>query len=102
MPESMEKFGFGQITDADRLTYLHLGKSDQEWLKTIGRKIQSRLPEIVDRFYEYLGQFPPTQELVSTPDLMRRLKATQLEYFQTLFEAQFNNNYFFQRKLRSE
>jgi signal transduction histidine kinase len=86
-----------QLEDAERasrLAFLEISDRERELLSELGTVLAPHLGEIVERWYEFLLGRPETSGLLSRALVQHRLKASQLAYFQALFEAKHDRAYF--------
>lgn len=77
-----------------RKRYLEIAPDDERRLLEAHPLVQSRAPEIINRFYDYLLSHRPTREMLGGPGLIERLKRLQLEYFLELTCGRYDRRYF--------
>jgi signal transduction histidine kinase len=83
---------------ARRRAFLGLGDEDLEKARALAGVFRSFLDGFVDRFYEHLLSHPETAALLTSPELIARLKQTQRRYFESLFQAQLDAAYVADRR----
>lgn len=79
------------------LTYAGIDDSDVEALRSVKSLIESHADEFIDRFYAHLQAFEGTRAFVTDPAVLKRLLDAQRRYLLSLFDAQFDADYFEQR-----
>jgi len=85
-------------SNKQNLLFLHVTAEDQKILREIGAYLSPKMPEVIAKFYDSLLSFDIYQQYLSNPNLVERLKKAQLEYFQNLFDAAFDEAYAAKRR----
>jgi len=83
---------------ARRLAFLELGPQEATRLREIGRTMAENQHALVERFYRHLMSFEATASFLRDPALVTRLKESQRKHFESLFEADWSENYSRQRR----
>lgn len=76
-----------------RLSYLDLSDDDRERLAALEPLLTKHADEFVDVFYRHLLSFTPTRQLLSDPEVKRRLFEKQREYFMSLAGPVIDDDY---------
>jgi signal transduction histidine kinase len=76
-----------------RRAYLGLADEDVERARALSDVFGSFLDDFVEHFYSHLLAHPETAGFLTSPDLVVRLKETQRQYFESLFEARLDAAY---------
>lgn len=85
-----------RITDLElegRMSLFGLTERDVTALRNVRPLIESRISDIVDRFYESQTSVPDIALLIGDADTLRRLRSAQRRYLQGLFSGQYNLEY---------
>lgn len=69
-----------------RARVIGISREDDELLARAAPVLLEHGRSFVDRFYRHLASFPETASLLRSPDLVERLKRTQIEYFRSLLK----------------
>jgi len=77
-----------------RLDYLGLDAAAGARLRRLLPIVSAALPSIADRFYATIGKRPELAALLGGPNNVPRLKRTQIEHWQHLFQGTFDDAYF--------
>ena len=78
----------------EQLRFLQVTETEKQLLRNLAPRLQPRLPEIIDRFYEILqSSEPTTRSFLADSAVVQRLKAAQQAYFENLFTAVFDESY---------
>jgi signal transduction histidine kinase len=84
------------VTDEDlqlRLDFLGFTDEDRKALVQIHDLLESRASGFVDEFYRHLLEFDATRELLTDPELKKRLLAEQRSYLMALTEGEIDKRY---------
>lgn len=82
-----------------RLSVNRLSDRDRKILRDLRRVIMPHMPKIVDEFYAHIGKYPQMMRIIAeSGSTIDRLKKTNPVYFETLFAAKFDNEYFASRE----
>lgn len=82
----------------EQIDYLQVTDTDRNLLHEIAPYVIRKLPDIIEQFYQQLGNYSETKIFLSNPVLVDRLKKAQSQYFKNLFEAAFDTDYISKRK----
>lgn len=77
---------------------MHLAGSEKETLRSLKPILQPRLPEIIDRFYSELVSSGVAHHFFPDQETVQRLKKAQIDYFEDVLEAKFDETYMERRR----
>ncbi|MFQ5670076.1 MAG: protoglobin domain-containing protein [Acidobacteriota bacterium] len=77
----------------ERQRFVCLGAGELELLASLREAIRARADEVIDRFYEHLLGFPHLREILSSPEIVKRVKAAQKEYLLSLTRGRIDRDY---------
>lgn len=84
----------GNRNDLDRrLAFLQLEAGDAERLRSLRAFCGQYMEEFVQAFYRHLFSFEETARFLRDPELVRRLKKSQQAHFESMLDAQWNDEY---------
>jgi signal transduction histidine kinase len=87
-----------ETTDlARRLAFLEIGESDRQRLLDMAPRLKACASDFVETFYRHLFAFEETARFLQDPELVARLKQSQLSHFESMLEADWNEAYVAQR-----
>jgi signal transduction histidine kinase len=78
---------------ARRRAFLNILEEDCERVRALAPAFGAFADEFVERFYAHLFSFPATAAFLRDPELVKRLKGTQKQYFASLLEAKLGPDY---------
>lgn len=81
-----------------RRDYLCLSEADARRLRSLRPQFQADAETFVEQFYQHLQEFESTAKFLRDPELVERLKKLQLQHFDSLFAAEWDENYVEQRR----
>lgn len=81
------------------LQYLGIAPEDIQLLRELKPVVEPHTQTLIDRFYAHLQSFEGTRAFVTDPQVLRRLLEAQRDYLKTLFEANFNEEYYMHRRM---
>jgi signal transduction histidine kinase len=90
------------LTPAEQETrrrFLELTEEDARVLAGLKPWLQGEVDAIVEAFYDHLLRFPPLADMLSNPEVIRRLKGLQRQYFIELIDGVYDADYI-ERRLR--
>lgn len=76
-----------------RMAFLGLEPEDARALRALGPVFEQFAGKFVTAFYEHLFSFEPTAEFLQDPQRLARLKKLQRDYFDSLLQAQWDDDY---------
>lgn len=76
-----------------RLGFLRLDRESRETLRNCRGEILDKLPAIADRFYDFLQSSPALSPLLGNAANIDRLKRTQRDHWDGLFQGSFGSDY---------
>jgi signal transduction histidine kinase len=89
-----KKFGMDEKERAGRLRFLDFSPEDADRLKSIHESAKLHAAELVDKLYEHILSFEQTRTFFTNPDVLRRVKELQKQYFIQLTEGRTDADYF--------
>jgi hypothetical protein len=81
-----------------RLAFLSLGVADAERLRSLRDTCGPYMTEFVESFHRHLFSFDETARFLQDPELVRRLKKSQEAHFESMLDAQWNEDYVVRRR----
>ncbi len=81
-------------TAQERLAFAGLTPEVRDLLPELFRTLEGELPGILDRFYDYLDQWPALAPLLSGEGKVEALKRTQSTHWRLMFSGRFDAEYF--------
>lgn len=91
----VSQFGFLDSQRHERLEQSRIDQQTSERLRELRKILEPGLPAVVDAFYAHLGRFPEAMRIVDRAgSTVERLKKTNPGYFDEIFRAEFDANYF--------
>ena len=78
---------------AQRLAYLTLDADDADRLRALAPVFARHAAEFVETFYRHLLNFDETQQFLTDPELVERLKLTQRDHLKSLLESQWDESF---------
>ena len=84
------------------LAFLEMTDADAEQLRQLAPKFRGYADRFVDAFYKHLFSFEETARFLSDPEQVTRLKTLQKEHFESMFAAQWDEDYLNQRRKLGE
>jgi signal transduction histidine kinase len=98
-PESTTPSAAQDRTDLERrLAFLELGAADAERLRSMRDVCGQSTAEFVESFYYHLSSFEETARFLRDPELVQRLKKTQKSHFESMLDAEWNEDYVVRRR----
>jgi methyl-accepting chemotaxis protein len=89
-----QELGFDEAAMRQRLARYQITDRDLQHLKALEPVLRPRLPQIVDAFYDHLGQFPEAMQIISDAGgSLERLKKTNPDYFDHIFGGRIDEGY---------
>jgi signal transduction histidine kinase len=98
LKELMSDSGQDDPAFRERKRFTCFTEEDAALLKDLGEVFERHADEVVDRFYDHLGQFAPLQPLLDDADLVQRLKGFQRRYLLSLVSGCYDDAYADQRR----
>ncbi|MBD1545568.1 globin-coupled sensor protein [Roseibium aggregatum] len=80
-------------TDNKRLTFIGLSKEHLNALTSNRERVLSVIPEILDRFYDHIGQFPETKSFFKDQAHIEHAKAAQIRHWGIILDGRFDEDY---------
>lgn len=100
MPHYCEKFGYNETRIQQRLAFLYLSKADYPLARRLQDEvIKPNVDVIIERFYEVLLFQPESRRILTSADLIDRLKQAQGSYLLSL-GRDFTSAEYFEERLR--
>ena len=88
----------GQTIETKWRQQLDLNRIDAQTkadLKELGKVLRPQLPKIVDAFYDHLAKFREPQAIIERAgSSIEKLRKTNPQYFEKIFEGEFSQDYF--------
>ncbi|MGZ5051614.1 MAG: protoglobin domain-containing protein [Methylobacter sp.] len=78
---------------SERLSFLQLNARDLDLLKALHQTVKGRHATFIDDFYTHLQHFDSTRNLLTDPELVKRLKLKQETYFDRLTAGNYDADY---------
>lgn len=78
---------------AERRAFFALGRDDEERLRALAPEMARNAEAIVDTFYRFLREAPPTAPFLRDPSAIGHLAKTQREYLLRLFSGSYDAAY---------
>lgn len=83
-----------EITELrERLAYLEFDEQDRAQLQDLNDRLRDRRDEFVDEFYRHLFTFEATARFLRDPQLVERLKLSQMEHLEHMLAAEWSDAY---------
>jgi methyl-accepting chemotaxis protein len=76
-----------------RKEWLQLEKEDENRINRLGPKFTKHADNIIDRLYDHFVKFTETKRLLPDEATIRRLKGTQKDYFEGIFNGNYDTGY---------
>jgi signal transduction histidine kinase len=86
-----------KIDLAKRLAFLDMSAADAEKLRRLVPAFRATADAFVDAFYKHLTSFPETAQFLQDPKRVERLKQLQKAHFESILEAQWDEQFLEQR-----
>src|SRR5258708_23610411 len=97
--ELVEKYEQGEQQRQRRKEFLGLTPADEQALAHLKEQFSLVAPQLAERFYQHLLAAPETASFLADPQLLARLKQSQMQYFRELVSGEYGAAYF-ERRLR--
>jgi len=78
---------------SERLEFMRFGPEDQARAAKRAPLFKASIGRALDVFYDHLGQTPGLSRMFSSPDHMRRVKASQAVHWERLLSGQLDDDY---------
>jgi rsbT co-antagonist protein RsbR len=92
----MSSFGYRPATEEEvhklKLSYGVLDQ-DLNYISQAGKMVIPKLSDHIEVFYAWLGNRSEWERFFRNPELVKRLKALQISYWEQFFEAQLDRDY---------
>lgn len=75
---------------AERLRYGQLGPEDLSLLAELRKPFEAAVPGVVERFYGHLLTFEPLRQLLSSDEIVERLRVFQRDYLLSLTDGKYD------------
>ncbi len=83
-----------QAHNVDELLALYrLEAEDFERIRTWGKEVSHRIPEIIEKFYDWLRRQPEYEEFIDDEDVERRLQRAQISYLERFMACNVDAEY---------
>jgi len=82
----------------DRLEYLNLSEADIGRLRTLLPGFRATAEEFAGSFYRHLLRFDETAKFLQDPELVERLKVLQQEHFESVLQAEWDDQFVERRR----
>jgi len=83
-----------EITELrERLAYLEFDEQDRAKLKDLSQRLHERRADFVEGFYRHLFKFEATARFLRDPQLVERLKQSQMEHLRHMLAAEWSDAY---------
>ncbi|WP_069862890.1 putative bifunctional diguanylate cyclase/phosphodiesterase [Pseudomonas citronellolis] len=89
----LDRIGLSPAEIDQRLRYLHWQPADEQRLQQAAAERGDSHARFIDQLYAHLGQFPPLAAILSEPATLQRLKRSQAQYYEQLWEAPQDGGY---------
>lgn len=76
-----------------RLKFLMINEATQGWLKQAKTVVLPKLPDILDKFYDHVGQLPQLRALFGDGSRISQIKNIQQQHWSNLFNGTFDESY---------
>lgn len=91
----IDRFGLDDVKRQRRIEFYRIGDADRKILIELGKKLEPKLTWIIDQFYAHLETQPIANKIISNAgSSIERLKKTNPAYFDQIFKARFDEEYF--------
>tara|TARA_R110002072_G_scaffold303108_2_gene493912 strand:+ start:93033 stop:94319 length:1287 start_codon:yes stop_codon:yes gene_type:complete len=98
MPQpSLDRYGIDAEQQEQRKQFLMLTDDDARSVAELRQWSGDVAAELADRFYQHLLTHPESARLLSSPELVERLKTEQTRYFEELLAGDYGAEYFDRR-----
>ena len=81
-----------------QLEFLQLDESDVQRLRAMADDFEVWADDFVESFYRHLFAFDETAKFLQSPQTVARLKRSQREHLKSMLEAEWNADYYRQRR----
>ncbi|MDO9625901.1 MAG: EAL domain-containing protein [Pseudomonas sp.] len=95
--ELLQHVGLDRDEIIQRLRFLDWSAADIEQLSRYGAALQSGHSDFLDHLYQRLGEFPATAAIFNDPATITRLKHSQSDYYQRLWNGPYDQDYVLNR-----
>jgi signal transduction histidine kinase len=89
-----KKFGMDEQERTKRLRFLDFSQNDTERLRSIHSTATLHADEVIDRLYDHILSFDETSTFFTNPEVLKRVKELQKQYFIQLTEGKTDAEYF--------
>jgi len=89
----LDRIGLSPAEIDQRLRYLHWQPADEQRLQQAAAERGDSHARFIDQLYAHLGQFPPLAAILAEPATLQRLKRSQAQYYEQLWEAPQDGGY---------
>ncbi|WP_447587948.1 EAL domain-containing protein [Aquipseudomonas campi] len=93
LQELMRRIGLDQDEVSERCRLLDWHSTDAQRLNDAATLMAPAQQAFIDRLYEHLDDFTGPSNLLHTPEVVTRLKHSQLEYYQRLWHGPYDCDY---------
>lgn len=83
----LERIGLSMTEIAQRLEYLNWGEDDARQLNGRASELDQCHRQFIEHLYDHLRNFQPSATILANPATLERLKRSQFEYYQQLWDA---------------
>lgn len=90
------------VDHSDLLELYRLTDADLALIREFGKQAVARMDELVDRWYEWLEKLPDYQEFFSDPEMLKRVKKLQDDYWHVFMAGRIDEEYVERRRLVGE
>jgi signal transduction histidine kinase len=90
----LTRYGMDEAERRRRKAFLGITEADAENVRRLRDAFARRASDFAERFYEHLLADPHTRAFLRDPDLLKRLKGLQAEYFTQLLDGVFDAPYY--------
>ncbi len=77
----------------DRIAFLKIGNDEKKMLRDFRGVLETNLPTLLDKFYDYMVQFPQTARFFRNPAHMEHAKSKQKLHWLRLFSGELDDAY---------
>mgnify|MGYP003871213381 CR=1 FL=1 len=77
----------------ERLEFLEFDEQDRARLQELNERLLASRARFVDEFYEHLFKFEATARFLRDPELVERLKESQMEHLRRMLAAEWSDEY---------
>jgi diguanylate cyclase (GGDEF)-like protein/PAS domain S-box-containing protein len=95
--ELLQHVGLNREEISQRLRFLDWSAADVEQLSRHSAALQPAHSDFLDQLYQRLGEFPATAAIVNDPATITRLKHSQSDYYQRLWNGPYDQSYVLNR-----